>query len=140
MVLTNGNTYFILIIPVLVGLFGWIAAVFWANNHSRVRHLSQPAQSMLAAGAADEGTADQGAASQGAASQGAASQGAVGQGAVGQGAVGQGAADESAEAGVGPGTVPQPRQQASQPPSGAPSVPPPSEPARGDRSGSAPRR
>jgi hypothetical protein len=94
-----GNQYLILIIPIVVALFGWIAVVFWANIHPGVRHVGQPA--------ADVRPTD---------------------------VLAAGAADEDAEQPVsGPGSVPQPRQQATEPPP----VPRPPEPARGDRSGSA---
>jgi hypothetical protein len=54
-VLLFGSDYLILIIPIVVALFGWILAVFWASTHPRVRHLEDPAREVLAAGAADEG-------------------------------------------------------------------------------------
>ena len=88
-----GAQYFALIIPIVVALAGWIIAVYWANNHPRVRHVVEPTADVLAAGAADEG----------------------------------------AEAVAGPGAVPQPRQQVPEPPP----VPRQSQPARGDRTGSA---
>ena len=50
-----GNQYLELVIPIVLALGGWIGAVYWANNHPRVRHVSQPTTSVLAAGAADEG-------------------------------------------------------------------------------------
>jgi hypothetical protein len=92
-----GNQYLILIIPIVVALFGWIAAVYWANIHPRVRHVGQPA--------ADVRPAD---------------------------VLAAGAADEDAEPVSGPGSVPRPRQQATEPPP----VPRQPEPARGDRTGS----
>ena len=50
-----GAQYLALIIPIVLALAGWIAAVYWANNHPQVRHVNQPTASMLAPGAADEG-------------------------------------------------------------------------------------
>lgn len=49
-----GNQYLILIIPIVVALIGWLAAVYWANIHPRVRHVGEPTADVLAAGAADE--------------------------------------------------------------------------------------
>jgi hypothetical protein len=54
-VLLFGAQYFALIIPIVVALFAWITAVYWANNHPRVKHVSEPTADVLAAGAADEG-------------------------------------------------------------------------------------
>jgi hypothetical protein len=54
-VLLFGAQYFALIIPIVVALAAWITAVYWANKHPRVRHVSEPAAGVLAAGAADEG-------------------------------------------------------------------------------------
>jgi hypothetical protein len=88
-----GTDYLALIIPIVLALGGWVAVVYWANAHPRVKHVSEPVREVLASGAADE----------------------------------------DAEAVPGPGPVPQPRQQVTEPPP----VPRPSEPARGDRSGSA---
>ncbi|HEX3489960.1 MAG TPA: hypothetical protein VHU92_11470 [Streptosporangiaceae bacterium] len=64
-VITNGVDYIFLIVPVLVALFGWIGACYWADAHPEVRHVGRaPARAMtrgeaqaeatLAAGAADE--------------------------------------------------------------------------------------
>ena len=50
-----GTQYLALIIPIVVALGGWIIAVYWANNHPKVRHVNQPTAGVLAAGAADEG-------------------------------------------------------------------------------------
>jgi len=50
-----GAQYLALIIPVVVALVGWLVAVYWANNHPHVRHVSQPTADVLAPGAADEG-------------------------------------------------------------------------------------
>lgn len=50
-----GAQYFALIIPIVLALAGWIAAVYWANNHPKVKHVNEPTAAMLAAGAADEG-------------------------------------------------------------------------------------
>ena len=50
-----GAQYFALIIPIVLALAGWITAVYWANNHPKVRHVNEPTAAMLAAGAADEG-------------------------------------------------------------------------------------
>ena len=84
-----GTQYLELVIPIVLALGGWVGAVYWANNHPRVRHVSQPTRSVLAAGAADEGE----------------------------------------EAVTGAGAVPQPRQQAPEPPS----VPRQAQPERADR-------
>jgi hypothetical protein len=54
-VLLFGTQYLVLIIPIVVALGGWIAVVYWANNHPQVRHVNEPTAAMLAAGAADEG-------------------------------------------------------------------------------------
>jgi hypothetical protein len=54
-VLLFGAQYFALIIPIVLALACWIAAVYWANNHPRVRHVNEPTADVLAAGAADEG-------------------------------------------------------------------------------------
>jgi hypothetical protein len=53
-VLRSGTDYLVLIIPVVLALFGWIGAVYWASYHARVRHIDEPARGVLAAGAADE--------------------------------------------------------------------------------------
>ena len=72
-VITSGVDYIFLIVPVVVVLFGWIGAVYWANAHSDVRRPGEPgraiaeqagpgatlpdrarAESTLASGAADE--------------------------------------------------------------------------------------
>ena len=64
-VITSGVDYIFLIIPVVLVLFGWIAACFWADAHPEVRHVGRaPAQAItrgeaqaeatLAASAADE--------------------------------------------------------------------------------------
>lgn len=64
-VITSGVDYIFLIIPVVLVLFGWIGACFWADAHPEVRHVGRaPAQAItrgeaqaeatLAAGAADE--------------------------------------------------------------------------------------
>ena len=50
-----GAQYFALIIPIVLALAGWITAVYWANNHPKVKHVNEPTAAMLAAGAADEG-------------------------------------------------------------------------------------
>ena len=94
-----GAQYFALIIPIVLALAGWITAVYWANNHPKVKHVNEPTAAMLAAGAADEGE----------------------------------------EAVAGPGTVPQPRQQAPEPTPQAqsPQVPRQAQPERADRTESA---
>jgi hypothetical protein len=100
-VLLFGAQYLALIIPIVLALAGWIAGVYWANNHPRVKHVNEPTAAMLAAGAADEGE----------------------------------------EAVAGPGTVPQPRQQAPEPTpqaqSQSPQVPRQAQPERADRTESA---
>ena len=64
-IITNGVDYIFLIVPVLVVLFGWIGACYWADAHPEVRHVgSAPARAMtrgetqaeatLAASAAEE--------------------------------------------------------------------------------------
>jgi hypothetical protein len=64
-VITSGVDYIFLIVPVVLVLFGWIGACFWANAHPEVRHVGRaPAQAITrgeaqaedtpAAGAADE--------------------------------------------------------------------------------------
>jgi hypothetical protein len=63
-VITHGVDYVFLIVPVVVVLFGWIGACYWADAHPDVRHVGRvpgPAisgetggESTLAAGAADE--------------------------------------------------------------------------------------
>jgi hypothetical protein len=108
-----GSQYFILIIPIVVALFGWIGVVFWANIHPRVHHVGGPAAHALGA----DGLA-------------------------------AGAADEDAEPGTATGSVPQPRQRVAEAaeateatePAEPPSVPRQPDPARGDRTGSAPGR
>ncbi len=68
-VITSGVDYVFLIIPVVVVLFGWIGAVYWADSHPDVRHVGrasdlaisgQAAETTLAAGAADEHQAEAG--------------------------------------------------------------------------------
>jgi hypothetical protein len=55
-VLLFGSQYIVLVVPIVVALGGWIAVVYWANNHPRVRHVSDPTAGVVAAaGAADEG-------------------------------------------------------------------------------------
>jgi hypothetical protein len=64
-VITNGVDYIFLIVPVVLVLFGWIGACYWADAHPEVRHVGRaPAQAItrgeaqaeatLAASAADE--------------------------------------------------------------------------------------
>ena len=72
-VITSGVDYIFLIVPVVVVLFGWIGAVYWANAHPDVRRPGEPGraiagqagpgatlpdtargESTLASGAADE--------------------------------------------------------------------------------------
>jgi hypothetical protein len=53
-VLRSGVLYLALIVPVVLALFGWVAAVFWASWHPQVHHIDEPARGVLAAGAADE--------------------------------------------------------------------------------------
>jgi len=64
-VITSGVDYIFLIVPVVLVLFGWIGACFWADAHPEVRHVGRaPAQAItrgeaqaeatLAPGAADE--------------------------------------------------------------------------------------
>lgn len=71
-VITSGVEYVYLIVPVVVVLFGWIAAVIWASSHPDVRHVGRAAgpaisgrsgaeaEATLAAGAADENQAESG--------------------------------------------------------------------------------
>lgn len=66
-VITHGADYVLLVVPVVVVLFGWIGACYWADAHPDVRHVGNvpgPAisgekagESTLAAGAADESQA-----------------------------------------------------------------------------------
>jgi hypothetical protein len=64
-VITDPVDYIFLIVPVVLVLFGWIGACYWADAHPDVRHVGRaPAQAItrgeaqaeatLAAGAADE--------------------------------------------------------------------------------------
>ncbi len=64
-VITDPVDYIFLIVPVVLVLFGWIGACYWADAHPEVRHVGRaPAQAItrgeaqaeatLAAGAADE--------------------------------------------------------------------------------------
>jgi hypothetical protein len=53
-VLLFGSDYFVLIIPVVVALFGWIGLVFWASTRTRPRDVDVAAASVPAPGAADE--------------------------------------------------------------------------------------
>ena len=69
-VITSGVDYVFLIVPVVVVLFGWIGAVYWADSHPSVRHVGRAsdlaisgqaaAETTLAAGAADEHQAEAG--------------------------------------------------------------------------------
>ncbi len=69
-VITSGVDYVFLIIPVVVVLFGWIGAVYWADSHSEVRHVGRASdlaisgqagtETTLAGGAADEHQAEAG--------------------------------------------------------------------------------
>jgi hypothetical protein len=51
----TGIGYFFLIVPVVLALFGWIGAVYWASYHRQVHRISEPVHSAMARGAADEG-------------------------------------------------------------------------------------
>jgi len=66
-VITHGVDYVFLIVPVVVVLFGWIGACYWADAHPDVRHVGRVpgraisgetgGESTLAGGAADENQA-----------------------------------------------------------------------------------
>jgi hypothetical protein len=72
-VITSGVDYIFLIVPVLVVLFGWIGACYWADAHPDVRHVGgAPGRAITGPGSASPGSASPGSASQGSASQGSA--------------------------------------------------------------------
>jgi hypothetical protein len=68
-VITSGVDYIFLIVPVVLVLFGWIGACFWADAHPEVRHVGRAAgpaipgetgtEATLAPGAADEHQPDE---------------------------------------------------------------------------------
>ena len=45
-VITSGVDYIFLIVPVVVVLFGWIGAVYWANAHPDVRRPGEPGRAI----------------------------------------------------------------------------------------------
>jgi hypothetical protein len=38
----TGLDYFLIVVPLAVALFGWLALVFWADFHPDVRHVGEP--------------------------------------------------------------------------------------------------
>lgn len=41
-----GVDYFLIVVPVAVALFGWVAMVYWANRHPEVRRVRGPHRSV----------------------------------------------------------------------------------------------